>query len=76
MIHIDSLNLRLPTGFQHRAQNITHLVTASLGEVALSGEHHLDHLSTSTIRISRNTTDSEIAHSIVKEIVAGLKEQR
>ena len=76
MIHVDSLHMRLPTGFQHRARNIVHLVTASLGEVALSGEHHLKHLSTATIRISGNTTDKEIAHSIVTGIIDGLRVQK
>ena len=76
MIHIDSLHMRLPTGFQHRAQNIAHLVTASLGDVALSGEHHLEHLSTSAIQISGNTTDREIAQSIATKIAAELRDQR
>lgn len=76
MIQIDSLQMRLPAGFQHRAQNIAYLVAASVGEVALSGEHHLKHLSTATIRISGNTTDEEIAHSVVTGIVDGLRVQK
>lgn len=76
MIHIDSLNLRLPTGFQHRASNITRLITTGLGEVKLSGEYHLDNLSTPMIRVPGNSTDGEIAQSIVTEIVSGLKRPR
>ncbi len=74
MIHIDSLHMRFPTGFQHRAQNIAHLVTASFGDVTLSGEFHLERLSTPTIQISGDITDREIAHYIVTEIVTGLQE--
>lgn len=76
MIHIDSLHLRLPAGFQHRAQNIAHLVTALLGDVTLSGEYYLERLSTPTILISGNITDREIAHSIVTGIVSGLQEHK
>ncbi len=76
MIHIDSLRMRLPTGFQHRAQNIAHLVAASVGNAALSGEYRLKHLSTPAIQVSANTTDQEIAHSIVTGIVTGLQEQK
>lgn len=76
MIHIDSLHMRLPTGFQHRAQNIVHLVTASLGDMKVSGEHRLEQLSIPAIQVSGHATDRDIAQSIATKIAAELRDQR
>ncbi len=76
MIHIDSLHMRLPTGFQHRTQNIAHLVTASLGDMKMLGERRLDQLSIPAIQVPGHATDRDIAQSIAAKIAAELRDQR
>ena len=76
MIHIDSLHMRLPAGYEHRASNIAHLASVSLGDMKVSGEHHLEQLSIPVIQVRGHATDRDIAHSIAKSIAAELRGRR
>jgi hypothetical protein len=76
MIRVDSLQIRLPAGYQHRARNIAGLVSHSLASSTMSGSFRLDYLSTPAVRINQNSTDGEIAHSIVSGIVASIEARK
>jgi len=73
MIEIERLRMHLPTGFEHRAISIAHLVGKALSKRALSQSQVLDSFSLKPHSISLNSSDSEIASLIVEEIVAAVE---
>jgi len=70
MIQIDRLRMRLPAGFEHRAASIARMVGKVLAKQSVSRQVSIDVVNISAQNISANTPDEEIAHMIVKQLVA------
>ena len=71
MLHIERIRMQLPAGFEHRATSIARLVGYVLAQQHISQDVSLESVTITPQRLSLNTTDTEIAHLIVKQIVSG-----
>jgi hypothetical protein len=73
MLSIERLRLQLPSGFEHRAANITRLLGDNLAESNFSDNIRLDRLSIESVKIDVHATDQEIAQNITKKITAKIR---
>ena len=73
MLHIERMRMQLPSGFEHRASTIARLVGESMAEIHLSENRTLDRLSISSVQVSPNATDQEVAHSVADRISSTLE---
>ncbi len=71
MIQIERIRMHLPAGFEHRAASIARLVGDILAKQHISQDVSLESVSITSQRLSLNTTDIEVAHFIVEQIVSG-----
>jgi len=69
MIQIERLRMRLPNGFEHRATGIARLVAEALARQHLPKEQVLDAISVTPQRIPLQSSDTEVAGIIVREIL-------
>ena len=68
MLRIESMQMRLPQGFEHRAAAIARLVGDSMAGIETSGNRTLDTLSVGPVQVGPNATDQQIANDIVARI--------
>ncbi len=73
MIQIERLRMHLPAGFEHRATAISRLVGEALANKHLSQERVIEAISLRSQRVALNSTDSEIADLIVKQVVTAIE---
>ena len=72
-IQIDHIRLRLPQGFESRAQTIAHEIGAGLNQQNWSRDIHIDQLSVPPVSISPDEGDSALAQKVVAAIVQGIE---
>ncbi len=76
MLHIDKITLRLPPGFEGRAESIVHLIGERLAEMKMSGRGgRIDHMSIGPLTIHPGRSDADIA-AMVGENIIGQVEKR
>jgi hypothetical protein len=68
MLSIDSLRLRLPAGFEHRAQRIGRLLGEALARIELGSSAVIEGLALAPIAIAGNATDAEVASGIADAV--------
>ena len=73
MIKIERMRMHLPTGFEHRAMSISHLVGQALATRHITSDTALDDIALPVMNIRLHSSDSEIADMIVKEIVSAVE---
>ena len=72
MLQIEQMRMQLPAGFEHRASTIARLVGELLAEIQPSENRKLDRLSISSVQVTPNESDQEIAHSVAQRIIESL----
>lgn len=72
-INIEKITLRLPDGFQQRAQNISSLIAGHLGEMSFSKSHDVAAMCLPTLHVNQGESDSAIAQRVSKAIVGQLE---
>lgn len=75
MIHIDNLNLRLPTGFESRANNIAQQTAKYLSQYSLDRSVTLDSLDMPNIVIQGGEANGVIARRIALSIHQSISNQ-
>ena len=72
-INIEKITLRLPDGFQQRAQNISSLIAGYLGEMSFSKSHDVATMRLPTLQVNQRESDSAIAQRVSKAIAGQLE---
>lgn len=67
-LHIDTLNIRLPSGFRHRAESIARAVGAELARLPVTRPAVIGEISVPTIVLAGGETDTVIARRIARAI--------
>ncbi len=67
-IHIDRLTIRLPSGFEHRADTIAKKTADALAGQTISMDGPVENVQVKVSSISHVQSDTEIAQYISKEI--------
>ncbi len=68
MLFIERLSLRLPPGYEHRADGILELVAQRLTDVAVDSERRIAQLRVSGVTVAATFTDAEVAGEIARAI--------
>lgn len=68
MLTVDRLSLRLPAGFEHRANRIATLVAQQLATTPLSASRAITHLRVGEVEMTASHTDHDIAVRIGRAI--------
>ena len=68
MLTVDRLSLRLPAGFEHRANRIASLVAQQLATTQLSASQAIAHMRVSGVEMTASHTDHDIAARIGQAI--------
>jgi len=71
-IDIDHLSLRLPHGFESRANNIARGIGAELERRDWDRSVNIDYLSLPPVSISRHEGDAEVARKVAAAISSGI----
>ena len=71
---IDRLSLRLPPGFEHRAETIARGVGDELVRLPWSGDCHLDHLQIAPQTVRPEQSNHQIAAQIARAIHSRITE--
>lgn len=74
MLTVDRLSLRLPAGFEHRANRIAHLVVQRLASAPLTSSRTIEHLRVGEVETTTWHTDHDIATLIGQSIERELGE--
>ena len=72
MLTIDQLSLRLPAGYQHRADGIVNLVAKRLADIAVDADLRVDRIHLSDVTVAPTATDADVATEIAHSIQRGL----
>ncbi|MCL2875448.1 MAG: hypothetical protein FWF12_03960 [Betaproteobacteria bacterium] len=75
-IEIGHLSLRLPQGFESRANTIAHQIGTGLDQQNWSRDIHIDHLSVPSVSVSPHEGDSAVAQKVVAAILQGIEGRR
>ena len=70
MIHIQKLQLRLPSHLQPRAELIAHKLAETLASASLDRAGRIEHCEPPPIRVPRHATPTEIADAATRGILA------
>jgi hypothetical protein len=68
MLFIERFSLRLPPGYEHRADGISELVAQRLADVTVDGECRIAQLRVSGVTVAPTSTDAEVAGEIARAI--------
>ncbi len=74
MLKIDRLSLRLPPGFEHRADRLVDLVVRHLAETPVVESRTVGRITASPVSVDPSDTDRDIARDIAREIRRGMTE--
>jgi len=75
MLHIESMRIRLPAGYEHRASFIARMVGESLTVFRPYESRKIDSLTIGPIQVMSNSSDMEIANQIAQQITYLLKRE-
>ena len=75
-IKIDRLSLRLPQGFESRADTISHRIGAELSRQHWPQSISMDRLQLAPVRVSPHEGDDAVAQKVVAAIVQGIEGRR
>ncbi|ATB39028.1 hypothetical protein CYFUS_004467 [Cystobacter fuscus] len=75
MLSIDTLHLRLPAGFEHRASSIVHLLGRELSRAPVQAELSLP-LARLSLQLDPGLSDGEIARRIATALLATVEGTR
>lgn len=76
MLHIDKITLRLPPGFEGRAESIVSLIGERLADMKMPGRvSRIDHMVIGPLGVSPGRSDADIA-SMIGENLVGQVEKR
>ena len=76
MMHIDKITLRLPPGFEGRAESIVRLIGERLADMKMPGRGgRIDRMAIGPLTISPGRSDRDIA-TMVRENLIGQVEKR
>lgn len=67
-VDIDRLNLRLPAGYEARAEAIARRVGRELAGLSVAGDLHLASLEVPRVRLAGGETDAVIARRIARAV--------
>ena len=76
IIEIGHLSLRLPRGFESRANTIAHRISKGLGQQNWHRDIHMDHLRLPPLSISPHEGDNAIAQKVVAAILEGIERRQ
>lgn len=68
MLTIERMKLRLPDGFQHRADRIARLVSEELAEISFETDITIERLEVPPIKVEPVNDDQQIARRIATAI--------
>jgi len=68
VIAIDTLSLRLPAGFEHRAERIGRLVGDAIADLDVTESRAFDRLALPAIHVERSANDAQIATAIAHAV--------
>ncbi|HEX7839007.1 MAG TPA: hypothetical protein VF469_16125 [Kofleriaceae bacterium] len=68
MLTIGALSLRLPAGFEHRAERIGRLLGDALAGIEAGSAIELDRLALPPVTVARDTGDVEVATRIADSV--------
>ena len=71
---VDRLSLRLPPGFEHRADTIARGVGDELARLPWPGDYHLDHLQIAPQTVRPEQSNHQIAAQIARAIHSRITE--
>ena len=72
-INIKKITLRLPAGFEQRAQSISALIARHLSEVSFSKSHEVATMRLPTLQINDLDSDNDIARQVCNAIALQLE---
>jgi len=75
-IKIDRLSLRLPQGFESRADTISHQIGAELSRQHWQQSISMDRLQLPPVEVSPHEGDDAVAQKVVAAIVQGIEGRR
>ncbi|MCL2643844.1 MAG: hypothetical protein FWD51_00080 [Betaproteobacteria bacterium] len=75
-VKIDHLSLRLPQGFESRADSIARQIGAGLNQQNWCRDFHIDHLKLPPVSVSPHEGDSAIAQKVVAAILRRIEGRR
>jgi len=68
MIRIDRLNLKLPAGFEGRAQDIVQRIGVELARYPVSQSEQYEHIALKQLHVDANTSNQHVAMSVASQI--------
>jgi len=72
-INIEKMTLKLPAGFEHRAESISALIARQLGEASFSTSHDVPHIRLPVLKVSHSDSDRAIARQVSSGLVRQLE---
>jgi hypothetical protein len=68
VLTIDTLSLRLPAGFESRAEPIGRLLADALARIEIPASLHVEHLALPAIEVSRHASDADVVARITDAV--------